>query len=121
MGEVTEKIYCCDRDDNNNALAAAIIAGNNRRDDTFPNSKTGYLGALGEWQEVCNNKNVINGAMYLIGGIDFNIVSYWSSTQYSSNYDSWMFTWYYGYSYGNRRDHALCVRAFCQLSNNQNT
>lgn len=47
MGEVTEKIYCCDRDDNNNALAAAIIAGNNRRNDTFPNGKTWYLGALG--------------------------------------------------------------------------
>lgn len=24
MGEVTEKIYCCDRGDNDNALAAAI-------------------------------------------------------------------------------------------------
>lgn len=33
MGEVTEKIYCCDRGDNDNALAAAILAGNNRRDD----------------------------------------------------------------------------------------
>lgn len=32
MGEVTEKIYCCDRGDNDNALAAAILAGNNRRD-----------------------------------------------------------------------------------------
>ena len=28
MGEITEKIYCCDRDDNNNALAAAIMADN---------------------------------------------------------------------------------------------
>ena len=33
MGEVTEKIYCCDRGDNDNALAAAILAGNNRRAD----------------------------------------------------------------------------------------
>ena len=33
MGEVTEKIYCCDND---NALAAAILAGNNRRDDWGP-------------------------------------------------------------------------------------
>ena len=33
MGEMTEKIYCCDRGDNDNALAAAILAGNNRRDD----------------------------------------------------------------------------------------
>ena len=36
MGEVTEKIYCCDRDNNDNALAAAILAGNNRRDDWGP-------------------------------------------------------------------------------------
>ena len=26
MGEITEKIYCCDRGDNDNALAAAILA-----------------------------------------------------------------------------------------------
>lgn len=37
MGEVTEKIYCCDRGDNGNALAAAILANdNNRRDDWGP-------------------------------------------------------------------------------------
>lgn len=36
MGEVTEKIYCCDRGDNDNALAAAILAGNNRKDDWSP-------------------------------------------------------------------------------------
>lgn len=36
MGEVTEKIYCCDRGDNDNSLAAAILAGNNRRDDWGP-------------------------------------------------------------------------------------
>lgn len=36
MGEITEKIYCCDRGDNDNALAAAILAGNNRRDDWGP-------------------------------------------------------------------------------------
>lgn len=49
MGEITEKIYCCNRGDNDNALAAAIMTSNNLRDDTFPNGKTGYLGALGEW------------------------------------------------------------------------
>lgn len=36
MGEVTEKIYCCDRGDNDNTLTAAILAGNNRRDDWGP-------------------------------------------------------------------------------------
>lgn len=35
MGEMVEKIYCCDRDNNDNALAAAIMA-NNRRDDFGP-------------------------------------------------------------------------------------
>lgn len=33
MGEVTEKIYCCDRGDNDNAIEAAILAGNNHKDD----------------------------------------------------------------------------------------
>lgn len=37
MGEVTEKIYCCDRGENDNALAAAIMANsNNHRDDWGP-------------------------------------------------------------------------------------
>ena len=36
MGEITEKIYCCDRGDNDNALAAAILASNNRKDDWSP-------------------------------------------------------------------------------------
>lgn len=36
MGEVTEKIYCCDKDDNDNALATTILAGNNRKDDWSP-------------------------------------------------------------------------------------
>ena len=33
MGEVTEKIYCCDKGENDNALVKAILAGNNRKDD----------------------------------------------------------------------------------------
>ena len=35
MGEVTEKIYCCNRGDNDNALAAAILAGNNKNIDNL--------------------------------------------------------------------------------------
>jgi hypothetical protein len=42
MGEVTKKIYCCDRGDNDNALAAAILAGNNLRDDWGPMAAKGY-------------------------------------------------------------------------------
>lgn len=119
MGEVTEKIYCCDRDDNNNALAAAIIAGNNRRDDTFSNGKIGYLGALGEWQAVYNNITKVNSAMSLIGGTAININYHWTSTQYSSFY-SWSLSWNYGFYYQDKHSD-LNVRAFCSLSNNQNT
>ena len=36
MGEITEKIYCCDRGDNDNALVASILAGNNHKDDLSP-------------------------------------------------------------------------------------
>ena len=35
MGEVTEKIYCCDRGDNDNALEAAILADNNKNIDNL--------------------------------------------------------------------------------------
>ena len=122
MGEVTEKIYCCDWDDNNNALAAAIIAGNNRRDDTFPNGKTGYLGALGEWKAVYNNETEIDSAIRLIGGTSISFVGdYWTSTQSSSN-GSWILDFPGGYirNYP-RNDNTVDTRAFCQLSNNQNT
>lgn len=63
MGEVTEKIYCCDRGDNDNALAAAILAGNNRRDDWGPmaafQEQTGLptnvvLSAEGQTQRLAN-------------------------------------------------------------------
>ena len=82
---------------------------------TFPNGKTGYLGALGEWQAVRNNKDVINGAMYLIGGINFNIVSYWSSTQYSE-YKSWLFNFNSGRPSESYKSNSCIVRAFCSLS-----
>lgn len=48
MGEVTEKIYCCDRGDNDNALAAAILAGNNRRDDWGPMAAM-MSGGMNNW------------------------------------------------------------------------
>lgn len=83
---------------------------------TFPNGKTGYLGALGEWQAAYNNKTKVNSAMSLIGGASFNTSSYyWSSTQYSSYY-SWLLYWYNGYSYYNDKYYTYCVRAFCPLS-----
>lgn len=47
MGEVTEKIYCCDRGNNDSALTAAILANNNRRDDWGP--MAAMLNNQNEW------------------------------------------------------------------------
>lgn len=83
---------------------------------TFPNGKTGYLGALGEWQAAYNNKTKVNSAMSLIGGTSFNTSSYyWSSTQYSSG-GSWILYWDGGGLYNYYKDYTYCVRAFCLLS-----
>lgn len=46
MGEITEKIYCCDRGNNDNALTAAILA-NNHRDDWSP--MAAMLNNQSEW------------------------------------------------------------------------
>nr|DAK00380.1 MAG TPA: hypothetical protein [Caudoviricetes sp.] len=62
MGEVTEKIYCCDRGDNDNALAAAILAGNNRRDDWGPMAAM-MGGGMNNWMNNLINErfNRLNG------------------------------------------------------------
>lgn len=82
---------------------------------TFPNGKTGYLGALGELQAVRNNITRINSAMSLIGGTSFNKDDYWSSTQ-SSSYYSWALYWYYGDLVSDSKSLSRGVRAFCLLS-----
>ena len=87
---------------------------------TFPNGKTGYLGALGEWQAVYNNKTEINNMLSLIGGTTLkDMENYWTSTQYNSYY-SWQFT-RFGTNYHYSKDTDVLVKPFCQLSNNQNT
>lgn len=49
MGEIVEKIYCCDRGDIDNALAAAILANdNNRRDDLSPMAAM-MGGGMNDW------------------------------------------------------------------------
>lgn len=48
MGEMVEKIYCCDRDNNDNALAAAILANGNRRDD-FGSMAAMMNGGMNNW------------------------------------------------------------------------
>ena len=78
--------------------------------------KTGYLGALGEWQAVGNNKTKVNSAMSLIGGTAFTTYNnYWSSTQYSDLH-SWKFYWYSNSLNGENRHSTYGVRAFCSLS-----
>lgn len=70
MGEVTEKIYCCDRGDNDNALAAAILAnGNNRRDDWGPMAAM-MNGGMNNWM---NNPFAYLMFLALLrnGGFDF--------------------------------------------------
>ena len=55
---------------------------------TFPNGKTGYLGAAGEWQVARQNKEDLNSALTLIGGTTMKESAYWTSTEYSST-DAW--------------------------------
>lgn len=52
---------------------------------TFPNGKTGYLGAAGEWQVARQNKEDLNSALTLIGGTTMTEGGYWTSTEYSNN------------------------------------
>lgn len=88
---------------------------------TFPNNKRGYLGALGEWKGVSNNKNEINNMLSLIGGTTLKEDRHWTSTQGGT-----AVSWYLYTSSSDTNDYytktdTFRVRAFCQLSNNQNT
>lgn len=53
---------------------------------TFPNGKTGYLGAAGEWKVARQNKAALNSALTLIGGTTMTEWGYWTSTEYNSAY-----------------------------------
>lgn len=82
---------------------------------TFPNGKTGYLGAAGEWQVARQNKEDLNSALTLIGGTTMKESDYWTSTEYSSKFawhqwfdsDSFLEDYYKG--------NDACVRAFLAL------
>lgn len=82
---------------------------------TFRNGKRGYLGACGEWQKACNNKDKINACMSLIGGEDIGNIFYWTSTQYSND-GAWMV---YGNDKGQAssglKNYTRFVRAFAAL------
>lgn len=53
---------------------------------TFPNGKTGYLGAAGEWQVASQNKEDLDSALTLIGGTTMKENYYWTSTESGSTY-----------------------------------
>lgn len=82
---------------------------------TFPNGNKGYLPALGELKEACDNKSKIVSLMTKIGGDALaNTSSYWSSTQYRSD-RSWLLTWYNGATNYANKNEICVVRAFSAL------
>lgn len=82
---------------------------------TFPNGKTGYLGAAGEWQVARQNKDALNSALTLIGGTTMTESAYWTSTEYSSS-NAW-YQWFDSNSNLSRsgKIYNVCVRAFLAL------
>ena len=82
---------------------------------TFPNGKTGYLGAAGEWQVARQNKEDLNSALTLIGGTTMTEGAYWTSTEYS-RYPAWL-QWFDSRSYLNNysKYNYLYVRAFLSI------
>lgn len=81
----------------------------------FPNGKLGYLGSLGQWQAVYNNKDAVNSAISLIGGSTFSTNEYWTSTQHSTT-NSWCFRFRYGSGTGTNKNLTRTTRAFCSLT-----
>lgn len=87
---------------------------------TFPNGKIGYLGALGEWKCVSDNRTAIEEAMQLIGGAEIKFTSmynmYKTSTQASASL-IWAYSFnYYGGSTVSKAYNEFSIRAFCPLS-----
>lgn len=82
---------------------------------TFPNGKTGYLGAAGEWQVARQNKDALNSALTLIGGSAMTKESYWTSTEVRSN-----IAWYQYFDssrnlLGYLKNYSVYARAFLAL------
>lgn len=84
------------------------------QDFSFKNGKKGYLGSCGEWKNAYDNKDEINACMSLIGGVDMLEDSYWTSTQYDSNY-AWTLSWAYGLIGEYDKAYSLYTRAFAAL------
>lgn len=83
---------------------------------TFPNGKTGYLGALGEWKGVVDNFSKIQMILdNYIGGDEMIFNSYWTSTQGSVS-NSWGTSLDRIHSISSGKTAQYLVRAFCPLS-----
>lgn len=95
-----------------NASAASYCRNTS---DLFPDGRKGYLGSLGEWQEMYNNKSEIDACMSLIGGTVIPANYYhWTSTQYSSN-NAWFLDWLGGGVSSTDKYYPNRVRAFAAL------
>lgn len=84
------------------------------RNYTFKNGKKGYLGGLGEWWTLFNNKSAIDAALSKCGGSALQTRVYFSSTQYSKDNvrSQWLDNGYVDIS---RKDYSRFVRAFAPL------
>ena len=84
---------------------------------TFPDGKPGYLGALGEWKCVSDNRTVIEEAMQLIGGAEINFnYMYQTSTQVSASL-IWLYSFgFYSGRTASKAYNKFLIRAFCPLS-----
>ena len=84
---------------------------------TFPNGETGYLGSLGEWKCVSDNRTAIKEAMQLIGGAEINFTSiYKTSTQVNTTL-IWAYSFsYYSGSTVSKAYNKFNIRAFCPPS-----
>lgn len=92
------------------------------RNCVYSNDRKGYLGSLGEWKAVFDNRNEIEKLLKLIFGYSVPVSgTYWSST-IGRDHEAWYFDAIYGnpnVSY--RKATSFSVIPFHPLSNNQNT
>lgn len=104
---------------NNTSKIIAAIGSSNAAGNCaayiFPNGKTGYLGAAGEWQVARQNKEALNSALTLIGGTTMTESYYWTSTEYGSD-RAWR-QWFDSYSALdlNAKGNYIFVRAFLAI------
>lgn len=108
---------------NNTSKIIAALGSSNAAGDcaayVFPNGKTGYLGAAGEFQVAGQNQDDLNSVLTLIGGTEMSYNIYWTSTETNEH-----LAWYYLFDdsnsdlnyYNKEGDFSIyAVRAFLAL------